>query len=110
MADSRTAVLAALAGNLALAILKGISAAATGSAAMLAETLHSISDTGNQILLIVGMRLGRRPPSIIRSATARTSTSGRSSCPSCCSRSVAPSPSGKASNKLLHPSEHIVSR
>src|SRR5207237_10610280 len=60
--ESRTAVLAALLGNLALAILKGLSAWATGSAAMLAETFHSCADTGNQILLFVGMRLGRKPP------------------------------------------------
>ena len=62
MKESKTAVVAALAGNLALAILKGISAAVTGSAAMLAETFHSIADTGNQGLLILGMRLARRPP------------------------------------------------
>jgi divalent metal cation (Fe/Co/Zn/Cd) transporter len=60
--ETGRAVLAALAGNLALAVLKAISAAATGSAAMLAETFHSIADTGNQVLLLVGMRLGRRPP------------------------------------------------
>ena len=34
----------------------------TGSAAMLAETFHSLADTGNQILLFVGMRLSQRPP------------------------------------------------
>jgi cation diffusion facilitator family transporter len=62
MEESRTAVLAALLGNLALAILKGISAAVTGSAAMMAETFHSCADTGNQALLFVGMRLSRRPP------------------------------------------------
>ena len=60
--ESRTAVLAALLGNLALAILKGVSAAITGSAAMLAETFHSIADTGNQVLLFVGMRMARWPP------------------------------------------------
>jgi cation diffusion facilitator family transporter len=59
--ESRPAVLAALLGNLALAILKGVSAAVTGSAAMLAETFHSCADTGNQALLFVGMRLARRP-------------------------------------------------
>jgi cation diffusion facilitator family transporter len=60
--ESKTAVIAALGGNLALAILKGIAAAVTGSAAMLAETFHSIADTGNQVLLAVGMRLATRPP------------------------------------------------
>jgi cation diffusion facilitator family transporter len=59
---SRTAVLAALAGNGALALSKGVAAAMTGSTAMIAETLHSIADTGNQLLLLVGMRLARRPP------------------------------------------------
>jgi cation diffusion facilitator family transporter len=62
MAESKTAVIAALAGNAALAALKGVSAAATGSAAMLAETFHSIADTGNQLLLLLGMRLAQRPP------------------------------------------------
>jgi cation diffusion facilitator family transporter len=61
-AESRTAVLAAMAGNGALAVLKGIAAFATGSAAMLAETFHSLADTGNQVLLFLGHRLARRPP------------------------------------------------
>lgn len=61
MEESRTAVIAALLGNASLAVLKGIAAAATGSAAMLAETFHSIADTGNQVLLLVGMRWARRP-------------------------------------------------
>ena len=61
-AESKTAVVAALLGNAALAILKGIAAAVTGSAAMLAETCHSVADTGNQVLLMLGMRLSRRPP------------------------------------------------
>ncbi len=60
--ESRTAVIAALAGNGALAILKGVAAAATGSAAMLAETFHSLADTGNQVLLGLGLRLAARPP------------------------------------------------
>jgi cation diffusion facilitator family transporter len=62
MEESRTAVGAALLGNAALAALKGISAVATGSAAMVAETFHSIADTGNQALLFLGMRLARQPP------------------------------------------------
>jgi cation diffusion facilitator family transporter len=61
MAESRTAVMAALLGNGALAVLKGVAAAATGSAAMLAETFHSVADTGNQALLFLGMRLAARP-------------------------------------------------
>ena len=62
MEESKTAVTAALLGNAALALLKGTSAVFTGSAAMLAETFHSIADTGNQTLLFLGMRLARRPP------------------------------------------------
>ena len=65
MEESRTAVVAALLGNAALALLKGVAAAATGSAAMLAETFHSIADTGNQVLLLVGMRWARRPADAI---------------------------------------------
>jgi cation diffusion facilitator family transporter len=60
--ESKTAVVAALVGNAALALLKAVTAAMTGSAAMLAETFHSLADTGNQILLFVGMRLSQRPP------------------------------------------------
>jgi cation diffusion facilitator family transporter len=61
MAESKTAVVAALVGNGALAVLKGTSAAFTGSAAMLAETFHSIADTANEALLLLGMRLATRP-------------------------------------------------
>jgi cation diffusion facilitator family transporter len=60
--ESKAAVVAAFAGNAALAALKAVAAAMTGSAAMLAETFHSLSDTGNQALLLLGMRLARRPP------------------------------------------------
>src|SRR5437763_15594548 len=62
MAESKSAVAAAFVGNAALALLKGVAAASTGSATMLAETFHSIADTGNQALLFLGMRLARRPP------------------------------------------------
>jgi cation diffusion facilitator family transporter len=60
--QSRTAVYAALAGNAAIAVLKGVVAVLTGSSAMLAETFHSIADTGNQGLLLLGMRLSKRAP------------------------------------------------
>jgi cation diffusion facilitator family transporter len=66
MADEgRQAVVAAFLGNLALTVLKGIAAAMTGSAAMLAETLHSIADMGNEALLFLGMRLAKRPPDAV---------------------------------------------
>jgi len=57
------AVLAAFAGNLAIAIIKAIAAVITGSGALLAETAHSTADSLNQILLYVGIRRSVQPPS-----------------------------------------------
>lgn len=54
-------MLAALAANTAIAVAKAIAFALTGSVSMLAETLHSVADTGNQGLLLVGDRRGRHP-------------------------------------------------
>lgn len=53
----------ALAANFLIAVAKGIGAFVTGSGAMLAETLHSLSDCVNQILLLVGLKQAARPPS-----------------------------------------------
>jgi len=60
--ESRTAVIAAIAGNLAIAISKFIAAAFSGSAAMLSEAIHSLVDTGNGALMLVGMHRSRKPP------------------------------------------------
>jgi len=60
--ESKTAVTAAFAGNLAIAIAKFIASAFTGSSAMLTEAVHSLVDTGNQLLLMHGMRRAGRPP------------------------------------------------
>ena len=62
-ASSRKVIYAALIGNSLIAVTKFIAAALTGSAAMLAEGIHSLVDTGNQILLLVGLRRAARPPS-----------------------------------------------
>jgi cation diffusion facilitator family transporter len=53
-------VIRALAANLGIAIAKFIAAVISRSAAMLAEAVHSLADSGNQILLLVGMRQGRK--------------------------------------------------
>ncbi len=59
---SRKSVLAALTANGAIAVTKLAAAAASGSTAMLAEGIHSVADTGNQLLLLLGMRRSRKPP------------------------------------------------
>lgn len=61
-ADSLKSIYYALGANTAIAIAKGIAAAITGSSAMLAECVHSIADAGNQLLLVLGMRQTKRPP------------------------------------------------
>ena len=54
------AVIAALAANLGIAIAKFIAFLFTGSASMLAEAVHSVADTGNEVLLLVGSGRSRR--------------------------------------------------
>ena len=61
MADSRLAVFGAIGANVVIAALKFVGAAATGSSAMLSEGIHSVVDTGDGLLLLVGMRLADRP-------------------------------------------------
>src|SRR4051812_5571425 len=57
--QSLGSVLAALVANTAIAIAKGTAAALTGSPALLAETLHTIADAGNEVLLWVALRRSR---------------------------------------------------
>jgi cation diffusion facilitator family transporter len=61
--DSNRAILFALGANFTIFITKGIAAFITGSGAMLAETVHSLADCGNQLLLLLGLRQARTPPS-----------------------------------------------
>jgi cation diffusion facilitator family transporter len=60
--DSKKVVIAALAGNLAIATCKFAAAFLSGSTATLAEAVHSLADTGNQALLLIGIRLSSRAP------------------------------------------------
>ncbi|MFB6164256.1 MAG: cation diffusion facilitator family transporter [Haloarculaceae archaeon] len=56
MAESKSVVIASLISNAAIAVMKFVGFLLTGSAAMLSETYHSISDTGNQVFLLIGIR------------------------------------------------------
>lgn len=60
--DSTRAILFALGANFAIAVAKGVAAYFTKSGAMLAETVHSVADCGNQILLLLGVKQSRNPP------------------------------------------------
>ena len=60
--DSQRAVLAALLANLGIAVAKLVAFAVTGAAALLAESVHSLADTGNEALLALGGRLPRKAP------------------------------------------------
>jgi cation diffusion facilitator family transporter len=57
---SSRAVIAALAANLGIALTKFVAFALTGSSSMLAEAIHSVADSGNQVLLLVGGARARR--------------------------------------------------
>ena len=63
MAESKVAVYGAIAANVAIAITKFIVAGVTGSSAVLSEAVHSTVDTGNGVLLLVGLHRSKRPAS-----------------------------------------------
>jgi cation diffusion facilitator family transporter len=59
---SRRAIIAAFLANLGIAVAKFVAYAMTGATSMLAEGVHSLADTGNQALLLVGGVLAKREP------------------------------------------------
>ena len=62
--EQRGAVITALVANVAIAAAKFGASAITGSSAMLAESLHSLADSVNEVLLLVGARRSRRPADV----------------------------------------------
>ena len=60
---SKKIIIAALIGNALISITKFIAASMTGSSAMLSEGIHSVVDTGNQILLLYGLKRTAQPAS-----------------------------------------------
>ena len=60
--SSVKAVLAALAANSFVTVIKFVAFALSGSGAMLSEAIHSAADTGNQLLLFIGLKRGAREP------------------------------------------------
>jgi cation diffusion facilitator family transporter len=61
--DSTRAIFFALGANFAITLAKGVAAFVSGSGAMLAETVHSLADCGNQGLLLLGLKQSKAPPS-----------------------------------------------
>jgi cation diffusion facilitator family transporter len=59
--ESLRSVLVALAANTTIATAKGVAALLTGSSALFAETLHTIADAGNEVLLYVAIRRSDKP-------------------------------------------------
>jgi hypothetical protein len=74
MNESKTAIYAALAGNLAIAAVKLIAAVTTGSSAMVSEGIHPTVDTGNQGLLLLGLSRRKKAARQGTSLRARTGT------------------------------------
>ena len=60
-AGSKKVILAALVGNSLIAITKFVAASMTGSSAMFSEGIHSLVDTGNQGLLLYGLKAAKKP-------------------------------------------------
>jgi len=62
-ADSTKSIIYALTANFLIAIAKFVAAYITKSGSMLAEAIHSLVDSSNQVLLLIGLKKSKRPPS-----------------------------------------------
>src|SRR6478672_13706187 len=60
--ESVAAIFAAIIGNLLIAVTKFTASYFTGSSAMLSEGIHSVVDTGNGLLMLIGVRKSKKPP------------------------------------------------
>ena len=62
--ESKIAIIAAILGNVAIAVTKFVAAAVTGSSAMLSEGIHSLVDTGNGALMLLGIHKSKEAPDV----------------------------------------------
>jgi divalent metal cation (Fe/Co/Zn/Cd) transporter len=62
MASSKKSIYSALAANLLIAVTKFIAGVVSNSAAMIAEGIHSLVDTINQLLLLLGLHQSKKKP------------------------------------------------
>lgn len=60
--ESKAVIYAAILANVAIAVCKFVAATVTGSSAMMAEAFHSTADSGNELLLLLGIKRSARPP------------------------------------------------
>lgn len=59
--SAKKTIYAAMGANFAIAVTKFFAASVTGSSAMLSEGIHSVVDTGNELLLLLGIKLSKKP-------------------------------------------------
>ena len=59
--SAKKTIYAAMVANFAIAVIKFVAASITGSSAMLSEGIHSVVDTGNELLLLLGIRQSKKP-------------------------------------------------